>query len=43
MAHRHVVLLVDDNADTREAIAMLLSVHGYDVHEAEDGQQALAV
>jgi CheY-like chemotaxis protein len=42
MAHRHTVLLVEDNIDTREAIAMLLRMHGYDVHEAADGRQALA-
>ncbi|HUR21125.1 MAG TPA: ATP-binding protein [Vicinamibacterales bacterium] len=36
------VLLVDDNADSREMYAMLLQADGHDVHEAEDGPAALA-
>jgi PAS domain S-box-containing protein len=37
------VLLVDDNADSREMYALLLQSDGHEVHEAEDGPAALAV
>jgi len=37
------VLLVDDNADSREMYALLLQADGHEVHEAEDGPAALAV
>ena len=37
------VLLVDDNADSREMYALLLQADGHEVHEAEDGAAALAV
>ena len=40
-ASGHRVLLVDDNADARELMATLLSLHGYDVTTAEDGESAL--
>ncbi|MFB9288735.1 MEDS domain-containing protein [Pseudoduganella plicata] len=36
------ILLVDDNADARELMATLLSLHGHDVTTAEDGEGALA-
>ncbi|HEY6879323.1 MAG TPA: response regulator [Polyangiales bacterium] len=36
------ILLVDDDADIRELTAEILRESGYDVVEAEDGQQALA-
>jgi signal transduction histidine kinase/CheY-like chemotaxis protein len=36
------VLLVDDNADARELMATLLSIHGHAVTTAEDGESALA-
>ena len=35
------VLLVDDNEDLRQLYGVLLRREGYDVHEAENGQQAL--
>src|SRR5262249_21322910 len=41
--HHHRLLLVDDDADSREAVAELLSLDGYDVGEAADGQEALDV
>lgn len=36
------VLLVDDNEDIRQLYGTLLRREGYVVHEAENGQQALA-
>lgn len=36
-------LVADDDADSREALALLLRWCGYDVHLASDGQQALDV
>ncbi|MGV3620333.1 MAG: ATP-binding protein [Archangium sp.] len=38
-----VVLIVDDEAPLRRAIARLLTRHGYKVIQAEDGRAALAV
>jgi CheY-like chemotaxis protein len=35
------LLLVEDDADVREILSDLLSNHGYSVHIAETGQQAL--
>ncbi|WUR11788.1 MEDS domain-containing protein [[Empedobacter] haloabium] len=35
------VLIVDDNADARELMATLLSLHGYEVDTAADGESAL--
>ena len=35
------VLLVEDNLDVRELVAFVLRDGGYDVHEAENGQEAL--
>ena len=40
---RMKVLLVDDNADSREMYALLLKADGHEVHEAEDGTAALAL
>lgn len=37
------VLLVDDNEDLRELYGVLLRGEGYVVHEAENGEQALAL
>ena len=31
------ILIVDDNADGRETLAMMLGLHGHEVHEAVDG------
>ncbi|MBL0420200.1 response regulator [Ramlibacter sp. AW1] len=36
------LLLADDNLDALETLAMLLEAHGYVVHTAQDGEQALA-
>ncbi len=35
------VLVVDDEADLRKSIRLILSKAGYDVVEAEDGEQAI--
>ena len=37
------ILLVDDNADVRELYGTLLRREGHVVHEAENGEQALAL
>lgn len=37
------VLLVDDNADAAECLALLLGIMGYEVRTAADGAGALAV
>jgi CheY-like chemotaxis protein len=39
--HNHSVLIVDDDPDLRDALQMLLTVHGNDVFCAFDGQEAL--
>ncbi len=36
-----LVLLVDDDRDTREMYATYLAVHGFQVEQAHDGRQAL--
>ena len=36
------ILIVDDNATNRDVLRMRLAVHGYDLLEAGDGEQALA-
>jgi CheY-like chemotaxis protein len=41
-ASRRHILLVDDNPDVRETLAMLLMCAGYDVAVAEDGFAALS-
>jgi len=40
-SHRHSILVVDDDEDTRTGIAELLRLDGYEVAEAGDGQEAL--
>ena len=40
--HRHLLLLVEDHDDLREAVAELLRWEGYTVAEATDGDDALA-
>lgn len=40
-SHFHTVLVVDDNVDVREAISMLLALHGMYTHAARDGREAL--
>lgn len=37
------VLLIDDDAISREVFAMMLEMHGFKVASAEDGKQALAL
>jgi CheY-like chemotaxis protein len=39
--HEHMVLLVDDHEEARDALAMLLRNEGFAVREASDGQEAL--
>jgi len=40
---RHRVLVVDDNRDSAESLALLLQLEGHEVHEAYDGAEAIAV
>jgi diguanylate cyclase (GGDEF)-like protein len=40
--NRRDILLIEDNADSREALGLLLENHGYSVRSAENGAQALA-
>ena len=42
-ARRARILLVDDNADSREMYSLILQGDGHEVHEAEDGVAALAM
>ena len=37
------VLIVDDNSDAAESLGLMLSLQGYDVRTAGDGEQAIAV
>jgi len=39
--HQHLILLVEDDADTRAGVAELLRLDGYAVVEAGDGREAL--
>ena len=39
---RYRVLVVDDNRDAAESLAMLLQINGYEVHTATDGAEAIA-
>ena len=41
MRNANAVLLVEDNADSRDALEMVLRAGGFDVTAAEDGQDAL--
>jgi adenylate cyclase len=41
-AHRHVVLVVDDVEDHREAVRMYLEARGFEAHGAASGAEALA-
>ncbi|HEV2891484.1 MAG TPA: response regulator [Frankiaceae bacterium] len=40
-AARRVVLVVDDEAITREVVTVMLGIEGVEVHAAHDGEQAL--
>jgi signal transduction histidine kinase len=42
-ARRRRVLVVDDNADSAESLALLLQMEGHDVRMAYDGPSALAI
>ncbi|MCU0959316.1 MAG: response regulator [Pirellulaceae bacterium] len=37
------ILIVEDNADSREMLRTLLEIHGYDVEAAEDGRVGLSL
>jgi signal transduction histidine kinase len=37
------ILVADDNADARESLATLLGLNGHEVHQAQDGNDALAM
>jgi len=39
--HRTRVLVVDDSADLRESLKLLLELHGYEVETARDGSAAI--
>jgi two-component system response regulator MprA len=41
MAHRHDVMLVEDDRESRDALAAVLEAYGFQVREAVDGQDAL--
>ena len=41
--HKHGVLVVEDDRDFRDALQLLLTVHGLDVFCAMDGQEALDI
>lgn len=40
---RHRILLIEDNADGREMIAMALSTYGHDILEADNGADGIAL
>lgn len=42
-AQHHHVLLIDDDAISREVLAMTLEIHGFRVDSAESGEQALSM
>jgi len=42
-SHAHTVLVVDDDTDLRDAISMLLTLHGILTRGARDGREALAM
>jgi CheY-like chemotaxis protein len=42
-AHRHTLLIVEDDCDTREAFIALACSVGLDAIEADDGREALAL
>jgi CheY-like chemotaxis protein len=42
-ALRHRVLVVDDNRDNAESLALLLQLAGHELHEAYDGAEAIAL
>jgi CheY-like chemotaxis protein len=41
VARRRRVLIVDDNPDGAESLAMLLELHGHETHKAHDGRDAI--
>ena len=43
MAHRERIMIVDDDPSIRSTIALVLDDEGYDVIEARDGREALAL
>ena len=40
-SHRHLLLVIDDDAGSREALSALLATGGFDVATATDGRDAL--
>ena len=40
---REQILVVEDNQDVRELLALILSKEGYVLHQAHDGRSALAI
>ena len=42
-SHKHGVLVVEDDRDSRDALQMFLTVHGLEVFCAMDGQEALDI
>jgi two-component system, chemotaxis family, chemotaxis protein CheY len=43
MSDKRLVLVVDDNLDTRESMADILDLRGYSAVQAENGQNALEI
>jgi DNA-binding response OmpR family regulator len=41
MARRKTILLVEDNAEARESLALALEIQGYEVRQAENGMIAV--
>jgi len=41
--HRRSILVIEDNHDARDALQTLLTVHGFEVICASDGEEALAL
>ncbi len=39
---RRSILVVDDNVDAADSLAMLLQIYGHEVHTAHDGLEAVA-
>ena len=42
-AHAYLILVVEDTPDTRDLLRLMLEIHGYDVVEAERGDEAVRV
>jgi CheY-like chemotaxis protein len=42
LTHRHAILVIEDDADTREGLILLVKCRGVDAVGAENGRRALA-